>query len=630
MWPWCVSKFEPHSDTEISESSESVSGPLSLFVHKCSRIVSCEVRLGVVFAAGPACVTCMDADTILALQLQQEELEALERATLSGDDGVSSTSGTRVAGDCEIIVLDDNFEQPHGNVGSSAVVKKPDAADKKPRKPHVPGEWKLPAAASSSLGLHLPGHGAASSAAELADPTPDVHAMFLDFNARFFHGRLDCVELRWSKRMTLCAGLCVYEGKGGLCSVRLSHPLLSMRPRRDLVDTLLHEMIHAWEFLTRRLMDHDGHGPEFLRIAKEINTVAGTNITVYHNFHDEVEAHRRHWWRCEGPCMSKPPHFGYVKRAMNRAPSEKDWWWPDHKATCGGAYVKVKEPSAEEVKAEKDRRARARKEQQQAAAGSKRPRPALMSGSAATSSSSQSSTANDKQSSKDRKIDAFFKPSPERRNTSSGGSKAAASSSSIIDVCDSSDDGDDDEANDGSRAEAQKRSQQQQARVDGSGVALSSSGVAAAANFGNGGDTIDYSDYQYGDDDDLGYDDADYDSWYRSGDDDGVGPSPSSSAAAASADSAAYAAGSGSRGGVIDIPTDDEEEEEEDHDARGSGSSTLDCGHDHVGGHSGEGRDDDDDDDDDLVIVSPAKHNLKRGQGPSRSPSLCGSTPTAI
>ena len=36
-----------------------------------------------------------------------------------------------------------------------------------------------------------------------------------------------------------CAGMCCYEGSGGLCSVRLSEPLLKLRPRSDLVNTLL-------------------------------------------------------------------------------------------------------------------------------------------------------------------------------------------------------------------------------------------------------------------------------------------------------------------------------------------------------------------------------------------------------
>ena len=33
-----------------------------------------------------------------------------------------------------------------------------------------------------------------------------------------------------------------------------------------------------------------------------------------------------------------------MKRAVNRAPSPRDPWWSQHKATCGGAYEKIKEP----------------------------------------------------------------------------------------------------------------------------------------------------------------------------------------------------------------------------------------------------------------------------------------------
>ena len=36
-----------------------------------------------------------------------------------------------------------------------------------------------------------------------------------------------------------CAGICSYEGHGGLCSIGLSEPLLKFRPRKDLVETLL-------------------------------------------------------------------------------------------------------------------------------------------------------------------------------------------------------------------------------------------------------------------------------------------------------------------------------------------------------------------------------------------------------
>ncbi|XP_077367579.1 DNA-dependent metalloprotease SPRTN [Festucalex cinctus] len=179
---------------------------------------------------------------------------------------------------------------------------------------------------------------------ETLDPTPDVRAMFLEFNNRFFWGKLSGVEVKWSPRMTLCAGVCSYEGRGGLCSIRLSEPLLKLRPRKDLVETLLHEMIHALLFVTQNNRDRDSHGPEFCKHMKRINHDSGANITVFHNFTDEVDAYRQHWWRCDGPCQNRKPYFGYVKRAMNRAPSAQDPWWGDHQRTCGGTYVKVKEP----------------------------------------------------------------------------------------------------------------------------------------------------------------------------------------------------------------------------------------------------------------------------------------------
>ncbi|XP_063299458.1 DNA-dependent metalloprotease SPRTN [Pelobates fuscus] len=179
---------------------------------------------------------------------------------------------------------------------------------------------------------------------ELLDPSPDIRALFMQFNDKFFWGKLVGVEVKWSTRMTLCAGVCSYEGRGGLCSIRLSEPLLKLRPRKDLVETLLHEMIHALLFVTYNNKDHDSHGPEFCKHMKRINCLTGANISVYHNFHDEVDEYRKHWWLCNGPCQARKPYFGYVKRAMNRAPSALDPWWSDHQRTCGGTFIKVKEP----------------------------------------------------------------------------------------------------------------------------------------------------------------------------------------------------------------------------------------------------------------------------------------------
>ncbi|XP_071963338.1 uncharacterized protein [Antedon mediterranea] len=179
---------------------------------------------------------------------------------------------------------------------------------------------------------------------EMLDPTPDVRAMFIEFDNTFFKGKLAGVEVKWSPRMTLCAGVCSYEGRGGLCSIRLSTPLLKLRPRKDLVETLLHEMIHAFLFVTQNNKDRDGHGPEFCKHMNRINLETGTKISIYHSFQDEVDLYRQHIWRCDGPCRTQKPFFGYVKRAMNRAPSARDTWWSRHQTTCGGTFHKEKEP----------------------------------------------------------------------------------------------------------------------------------------------------------------------------------------------------------------------------------------------------------------------------------------------
>nr|CCA19563.1 conserved hypothetical protein [Albugo laibachii Nc14] len=179
---------------------------------------------------------------------------------------------------------------------------------------------------------------------ELIDPTPDIHALFQSYDALFFFDQLGKCEVKWSSRMTLCAGLCSYQPRTGFCSIRLSAPLLRLRPRSDLINTLLHEMIHAFLFLSSGVRDHDDHGPSFQGHMTRINSLANTKITVFHTFHQEVDAYRLHWWQCDGICRTKKPYFGLVKRAMNRPPSKRDTWWAEHQRSCGGTFTKIKEP----------------------------------------------------------------------------------------------------------------------------------------------------------------------------------------------------------------------------------------------------------------------------------------------
>lgn len=95
-------------------------------------------------------------------------------------------------------------------------------------------------------------------------------------------------------------------------------------------------MIHAYLFVTKLIQDRNGHGPDFQSHMHRINSATGTNITIYHSFHAEVAVYKQHWWRCNGPCMERSPYFGWVKRAMNRAPGPNDTWWATHKQSCSG------------------------------------------------------------------------------------------------------------------------------------------------------------------------------------------------------------------------------------------------------------------------------------------------------
>ena len=195
----------------------------------------------------------------------------------------------------------------------------------------------------------------------------DVYELFRFYNPFFFYGKLDACFVRWSKRMTLCAGTCQYNSPG-TCTITLSESLLQFRTNDEIKETLLHEMIHAYLFVTnpKAAAAGDGHGPEFLALMHHINSVTGLHLSVYHNFIDEVNHFRKHVWKCDGPCKDKAPFFGYVRRAMNRPPGPKDFWHERHQKECGGTWTKVDGPEfSEEAKkkeAEKEQKRRKRKQ----------------------------------------------------------------------------------------------------------------------------------------------------------------------------------------------------------------------------------------------------------------------------
>ncbi|OCT62311.1 hypothetical protein XELAEV_18043392mg [Xenopus laevis] len=185
---------------------------------------------------------------------------------------------------------------------------------------------------------------------EIIDPKPNLQDLFDEFRETIFLGILPELKVKWSRKMTRSSGQCVHSmnenGDCKGCVIELSQPILELRPRRDTVESLLHEMIHAFLCARNQRDPDDPHGKNFLKIMEVINRKVGTNITIEHSFDEEVEALKKHWWTCDGPCQK------VVKRTRNMVPSSKERWFREHEQTCGGNFIKTSEP---EVPARKKR-----------------------------------------------------------------------------------------------------------------------------------------------------------------------------------------------------------------------------------------------------------------------------------
>ena len=182
---------------------------------------------------------------------------------------------------------------------------------------------------------------------ELADPNPDLHKLFRQYDTQLFDSRLmTCgVRVNWSTaQMTSCGGVCKLTKDG--IEIRLSKPLLALRSRTCLVHTLLHEMIHAHNFIVNvPEPQQQGHGPAFLALMHRINRLIGVDITVCHSWLAEVQSYKVFEFQCDGPCRHRPPFHGLYSASKNRPPDvHMNAWFEDHQRSCGGTYRLVKWP----------------------------------------------------------------------------------------------------------------------------------------------------------------------------------------------------------------------------------------------------------------------------------------------
>ena len=86
---------------------------------------------------------------------------------------------------------------------------------------------------------------------------------------------MHCIQKFWLTHSIVVSSLNIWIFAEKVCCVGISIPLLKLRPRKDLVETLLHEMIHAYLFVTDNNDNHDGHGPEFHKHMYRINQATG-------------------------------------------------------------------------------------------------------------------------------------------------------------------------------------------------------------------------------------------------------------------------------------------------------------------------------------------------------------------
>ncbi|KAK8948798.1 hypothetical protein KSP39_PZI005234 [Platanthera zijinensis] len=156
----------------------------------------------------------------------------------------------------------------------------------------------------------------------MAEPPPDIHELFCHYNSLYFGDALGACIVSWDPRMTSITADCDCR-EPGLCEISLSQPLLKSCSSTDLKNVLLHEMIHAFLWITHNDSNHSDHGSKFWTIADLINSndncddvqrpSDGYKITINHGFHDEVDT-----WSADERM------FALVKVGTGREPSPSD------------------------------------------------------------------------------------------------------------------------------------------------------------------------------------------------------------------------------------------------------------------------------------------------------------------
>lgn len=171
------------------------------------------------------------------------------------------------------------------------------------------------------------------------NPQTQLQELFNELDKIYFDSLFSKykVELKWSTNMTTSAGKCAYKPAHKLLLIRLSKPILELRPNCDSVTTLLHEMIHGYTFVKNLKVDH---GPNFKSYAKKIKEKGGYEITTRHNFIKEVEQSNIYFWKCNRCKL-------VIGRSTKRKPAFKHTLI---NKICPGIFIQISKDDYEKYK----------------------------------------------------------------------------------------------------------------------------------------------------------------------------------------------------------------------------------------------------------------------------------------
>ncbi|KAJ1970001.1 hypothetical protein IWQ62_000239 [Dispira parvispora] len=109
---------------------------------------------------------------------------------------------------------------------------------------------------------------------------PDIQGLFHEYNRRYFNNAIQSMRVQWSANMPQkILGWFKPNDETGSRLIELNENGLRYQPPNKISDVILHEMIHAYLDGIGKT-DHGYHGPSFLSMMQQINSLTGSEVSV--------------------------------------------------------------------------------------------------------------------------------------------------------------------------------------------------------------------------------------------------------------------------------------------------------------------------------------------------------------